>query len=66
MSSLLFPVAVWGLTGGVGVQIVTSVGPSGPNIEYLANLHTALHKYGAADPHIDALYAEAQRIRATK
>ncbi|MEZ4458577.1 MAG: gamma-glutamylcyclotransferase [bacterium] len=41
-------------------QIMSSQGPSGPNLEYLLNLHRALVSYGIHDSHIEEL-VEATR-----
>ena len=37
-------------------QIHSSVGPSGPNWEYLFNLHRSLVEYGYRDEHVDSLF----------
>lgn len=37
-------------------QIYRSIGPSGPNIEYLGQLHHTLVKHGIYDPHVTELY----------
>lgn len=39
----------------VAHQIYKSVGPSGPNVDYLLNLAESMRKMNATDPHISAL-----------
>ena len=41
-------------------HIVASVGPSGPNIDYLRNLATALRTWAIPDTHIDSLMDRAR------
>ncbi|PRP92616.1 ChaC-like protein [Enhygromyxa salina] len=45
----------------VAAQILTSVGPSGANVEYLLRLHDALAEMGGDDGHVSAL---AELVRA--
>jgi len=39
----------------IAAQVRDSVGPSGPNIEYVVELARALSAIGASDPHVEAL-----------
>jgi len=39
----------------IAVQIYKSVGPSGPNVDYLLNLADSMRRMNAVDPHITAL-----------
>lgn len=39
----------------IAAQVRESVGPSGPNIEYVVELARALSAMGASDPHVEAL-----------
>lgn len=48
--------------GAMADQIVSAVGPSGPNPEYLLKLDEALRGMGQRDPHVSTL-AEAVRQR---
>lgn len=48
--------------GRMADRVVRSVGPSGPNTEYVLRLDQALRDAGEADPHVHAL-AEAVRAR---
>lgn len=45
----------------IAEQVLTSVGPSGANVEYLLRLADALADIGASDHHVDAL---ARLVRA--
>lgn len=44
--------------------IVKSVGPSGPNIEYLYRLHQKLKEEGIDDPHVTTLYDQVAELAA--
>ncbi len=44
-------------------QVLASVGPSGPNPEYLLRLHEALAAWDAVDDHLDAIVREMEAIR---
>ena len=46
----------------IAEQVVRSVGPSGPNPEYVLRLHDALAEMGVDDPHLSGL-AAAVRAR---
>jgi len=39
----------------IAQQVLTSVGPSGPNPEYVLRLHDALAEWDAVDEHLDAI-----------
>ncbi len=49
---------------GIGAQILRSVGPSGPNLEYLLQLERALAEIGYPDPHVSALADWVRRSQA--
>lgn len=42
--------------------IAKSVGPSGPNVEYLYRLHQKLKEQGIDDPHVNGLYDSVAEI----
>ncbi|MEJ8568061.1 gamma-glutamylcyclotransferase [Elongatibacter sediminis] len=44
-------------------QVLTSHGPSGPNLEYLLRLHDALRELDAHDPHVEALTDAVLRMQ---
>ncbi len=46
----------------IAEQVLRSVGPSGPNVEYVLRLADALARMGASDEHVEAL-AELVRTR---
>lgn len=45
----------------MATHILNSHGPSGPNIDYLLNLHQALDELDVEDEHINALVAAAKK-----
>ncbi|MBQ62347.1 MAG: gamma-glutamylcyclotransferase [Gammaproteobacteria bacterium] len=46
-------------------QIASAQGPSGPNSEYIHNLHEALQQESATDAHVDAIFREVRLIEET-
>ena len=46
----------------IAQQICASCGPSGSNVEYLLELHRALERLGAKDPHVSALVDLVRQI----
>ncbi len=47
----------------IAAQIARCVGPSGPNFEYLYNLHHSLSQHGESDSHVMQLYHAVHAIR---
>ena len=45
----------------IAAQVRRSVGPSGPNVEYVLELARALREMGAPDPHVEAIAAALER-----
>jgi glutathione-specific gamma-glutamylcyclotransferase len=39
----------------IAAWVLRSRGPSGPNVDYVLQLHAALAELGIADPHVDAI-----------
>lgn len=50
----------------IATQIVRSFGPSGPNTEYLYQLHHTLETHGIEDHHIKELYGLVSSIHRTQ
>ncbi|MEM7674988.1 MAG: gamma-glutamylcyclotransferase [Myxococcota bacterium] len=48
----------------IAAQVVSAVGPSGPNVEYVLRLEAALAEFGGVDPHVGQLADEVRRLLA--
>lgn len=49
----------------IAAQIFSSIGPSGPNTEYLFQLYHTLEKHGIKDHHVQELYALVTTLNRT-
>ena len=48
----------------VAAQIHSSVGPSGPNLEYFQCLHAAMMERKVVDEHLEELHAAIEKLKA--